>query len=172
MKATCSVIVIYQDADTRAAAMAFCDGLVAKFWARFNFEIGWWSFHDLEQEQSAQEALQKAVDAGVVIFVSSSQNSIPFQLQHWIERWLCRRGEREGVLIDLSEASHGKGGPGLTYLRKVAHQAGMDYLTQMPQSFAEPLPESPESVANLAGQVSSVLEEILKRRPRPPQVIP
>jgi hypothetical protein len=153
--------------------MAFCDQLVAKFWARFNFEIGWWSFGDLEQKQPGQEALQKAVDAGMLIFVSSPQISLPSQLQHWIERWLVRRGEREGVLIDLSEGSNGKGGPGLTqlYLRKVAHQAGMDYLTQMPQSFAEPLPESLESVADLAGQVSSVLQEILKQRPRPPQVM-
>jgi hypothetical protein len=174
MKAPCTVIVVYQNADTRATAMAFCDRLVAQFWTQLDFEITWWAFEKLEEEQPSQEALHKAVDAGMIIFASQPQDSMPFHMQSWIERWLGQRGEREGVLIDLSgEESQATVGSGLTqvYLRKVAHQAGMNYLTQMPQSFSEPLPESPDSVADLAGQVTSVLQEILDQRPRPPEVM-
>ncbi len=175
MKATCPVVVVFQNADTRAAAMAFCDRLVAQFWAKNSFEISWWSVATLAQEQLAQEALQKALDTGIIIFAMGRTDPMPFHLQNWVERWLAHRGEREGVLIDLSEQQPNlkSDSPLLQpYLRKVAHLAGMDYLTELPETILEPIPESADFFADRAEQMTSVLDEILHQRPGPPQIMP
>ena len=58
------------------------------------------------------------------------------------------------------------------YLRTVAHNAGMDYLTQIPQTISSRgIPDSLDSYSKRAGHVTSVLDDILRQKAPPPPPI-
>jgi len=158
-------VVVYEDTLTREVAVSFCDGLVQRFWAQAGFEVNWWSFEHLARHPEAQEAAGQAVDADILVFSVGSTGDVPRHIREWAEGWLRERQDREGTLIGLAEGRGAEGGADL-YLRQLAHRAGMDYLTQLPQDLSEPMPESFDSYAERAGQVTGVLDEILHHSPR------
>ena len=53
-KAAWSVVVVYEDPAARERAVGFCDQLVSRFWARFEFDVSWWSFALLEEADGSQ----------------------------------------------------------------------------------------------------------------------
>jgi hypothetical protein len=170
-KTAWSVVVVYEDAAAREQAVDFCDQLVKRFWARFEFDVNWWSFGLLQNEATATEAAEKAAQADLVILSSLRQEDLPARVKGWLEAWLCRRGDREGILAGLT----GPGDPGSGqdakkhhYLRQVAHRGAMDYLTQVPQNIWHCIPESLDSYTQRAAQVSHVLDEILHQHTPPP----
>jgi hypothetical protein len=171
VKTAWSVVVAYEDTAAREQAVDFCDQLVRRFWARFEFEVSWWSFNLLQAEHVALEAADKAARADLIILSSVRQDDLPAVVKGWIENWLTRRGDCEGILAGLM--GQGTAADGLEthnhyYLRQVAHRGGMDYLTQLPQNISRLTPESPESYTRRAAQVTSVLDEILHHQAPPP----
>jgi len=169
MKRNWSVTVVYEDTPTRESAVKFCDLLVKRFWSQSEFSINWWGFSQLEDSTTAQEAQDKAAEADLIIFAAQPETEFSDPLEHWIETWLSRRGEREGALIGLNDpcAAVGSAVPGkFCYLRNVAHRAGMDYLTNLPEELRA-IPDSPESCSERARQVTHVLDDILRRRTLP-----
>ena len=172
MRATPSIVVVYEDKETRERAVAFCDHLVAKFWSRLGLDVSWWSFDLLSESAPSEQSASKIAEADVVVFATRSDKELPRHVCAWTERWLHRRGKREGMLVGLlTSGESGEESPSHLYLRKVAHLAGMDYLTQVPQSITDPLPESPESCCARAQQVTSVLDEILHQAAAPPHLM-
>jgi hypothetical protein len=172
-KAAWSVVAVYEDNAAREQAVDFCDQLVKRFWAQFEFDVSWWSFGLLQKDAVAIEAAAKAAQADLVIISSVQREDLPTPVKRWIESWRGRRGDREGILAGLL-------GPELAgrweaakhyYLRQVAHQAAMDYLTQVPQNISRGIPESLESYSERAAQVTSVLDEILHQQALPPVLI-
>jgi hypothetical protein len=165
-----AILVVYEGAEARDPAMRFCDGLVQRFWPDFTFELSWFDWEDLQDKVSAREAERKVLGADFVIIAAGFQKIIPPYLQEWIQQAINRRGDREGVLVGLtgSEAPGcAEGSATQLYLRKLAHDGGMDYLTAIPQSLRHSLPESAESCNLRATQVTSVLGAILNRVPSP-----
>jgi len=170
-KTAWSVVVVYEDTAAREQAVDFCDQLVKRFWARFEFDVNWWSFGLLQNEPTAVAAAEKAAQADLIILCSLRQEDFPAPVKGWIERWLHRRGDREGILAGLVDP-----GVGLNdrqaqkhhYLRQIAHRGSMDYLTQLPQNISRLVPESLDSYTQRAAQVSSVLDEILHHQAPPP----
>jgi hypothetical protein len=170
-KTAWSVVVVYDDAAAREQAVDFCDQLVKRFWARFEFDVSWWSFGLLQKEPVATEAAEKAARADLVILSSLRQEDFPAPVKGWIEGWLTRRGNREGILAGLVDPGAGSSGRRAWkhhYLRQVAHRGAMDYLTQVPQNIWHSIPESLDSYTQRAAQVSSVLDEILHHEAPPP----
>jgi hypothetical protein len=102
-----------------------------------------------------------------VASVSTDQEMSPF-VKNWFEGWVSQRQGREGAFVDLTETGsasaiqtpHNK-----FFLRSVAHRAAMDYLTKVPPAIASRLPDSVESADLRAGQVTSVLDNILHQPP-------
>ena len=158
MKAKWSVLVVYDAANARQSATQFCDRLVERFWAESEFDVEWCCFSSLEQTREKAAVADKAVDANLVVF--AAEKELPLHVIDWVELWLARRGEREGVLVGLPGSEAEAAGTHL-YFRNVAHRAGMDYLTEVPQSMAFPIPESPEYCAERAHQLTSTLDGIL-----------
>jgi len=165
MKAIKAMAVVYQNAEAQQSAIRFCDGLVSRFWEQFEFEISWWSLKQLEAQDSGKEAAKKAGTADVVIFATEGSHRVSSSFERWVELWLHEREEREGVLVNLFSSS---GAKDLTtsqvslHLRSLAHRAGMDYLTEMPEGLSHPIPESVDSCAERAQQVTTLLHEILR----------
>ena len=170
-KTAWSVVVVYEDPAARERAVSFCDQLVGRFWARFEFEVSWWSFGLLEEVESAMEAAAKAGQADLIVFAAKAEGDFPLVVKEWIETWLSQRGDREGLLAGLMEAG-GREGPKHHCLRKVAHRAAMDYLTQVPHDISRAIPDSLDSYCSRADQVTSVLDDILRQQPPPPSLSP
>jgi len=171
MKTTWSVVILFEDAQTREKAVKFCDQLVERFWARCEFRMIWLSFSTLRDPNAARDAHAKARGADVIVFAARPQDPVSGAVTDWVERCLANRTGREGTLAGLIE-----GGPVLTggaaekhaWLRGAAHRAGMDYLTEVPQEITRPIPNSLESFSERAQQVTSVLNEILHKPVHPP----
>src|SRR5438128_7460923 len=145
MKATWSVAVIYEDKAAREHAVKFCDHLVERFWASHGFDVSWFPFSALQEEQTAKEAAQKAIEAEVILFATRTEGEMPLEVKAWIESWVIQRGDREGSLIGLTDpgTSLGHRPPEkYVYLRAVAHRGGMDYLTQIPDTISHSIPDS------------------------------
>jgi hypothetical protein len=169
MKATKSVVVVYEDMARRENAVNFCDKMVRKFWDQCEFAIDWWSFALLNEPSSAKEAARKACGADLIVFACGPQSQLPSHVGAWIEHWISQRGDFEGSLASLIDPDLGVTDTHV-YLRAVAHRAGMDYLTQVPQEFVDSFPDSPEPYCERACQVTGVLEEILQHHPTPPRL--
>lgn len=172
MKATWTVAVIYENEETREAGIAFCDCLAQKFWTRFGFDVSWWPFQLLSDASGANEALKRAVEADFLIFSSSAQSEPPKHVRGWIEQWVSLRGEREGALVGLPlTGADDLAAPAQLhlYLRDVAHRAGVDYLTEVPQNIGQLIPDSPDFFAERAQTVTHVLDGILQQQHTRPQ---
>ena len=173
MKRDWSVVVVFEDAATRGQAVEVCDHLVQRFWTDCELAVSWWSWDMLEQPTQAQEAIQKAAEADLLIFAARTETDLPTPLQQWIETWLAMRGERDGALMSLF-GKEAQAGEALAerhgYLRQVAHRGGMDYLTEAPQNLSFSIPDSLDWCSARAESVTSVLDEILHTHGTPPQI--
>ena len=170
----CSIVVVYEDPATREEAVKFCDRLVERFWARQEMCVCWFDFARLREPTHALEAVQKALEANVIVFSMHPGGDLPDEVQAWIESWAPMRGDREGALVGLKDpGGHlGEHSPArFVYLRNAAHRAGMDYWTRIPQNFSRSIPDSLESYSERAKCMTSVLDEILHHHPAPSQSI-
>ena len=172
-KAAWSVVVVYEDAAARERAVGFCDQLVSRFWAKCDFDVGWWPFTMLAEAGTAKEAALKAAGADLILFSATPEGDFPLALKAWIETWLNKRGDREGMLVGLMDPSAdpaGREGQKHQCLRNAAHHGAMDYLTQVPQDIAFSIPDSLDSYTQRADQVTSLLDDILHQQAPPPNL--
>jgi hypothetical protein len=170
-KTAWSVVVVYEDPAACERAVRFCDQLVNRFWAGFEFNLSWWPFAQLEDADSAKAAAEKAALADLIVFADNSKGDFPWPVKAWIETWLEQRGEREGMLVGLLEPAGGTGGQeGVKhhFLRNAAHHGAMDYLTEVPQDISRSMPDSLDSYTERADQVTGLLANILQQQPPPP----
>jgi len=161
------MIVISQDRACRDRAVNFCDELMKRFWAQCEFDISWLSFGDLSRENEFRNAAVKAGSADVVLFSMDPAADAPLKLQSWAEAWLAKRSDHEGLVIGLGDPGHIPGGgvsKNFVYVRNLAHRAGMDYLTELPDQMGPAIPDSLDSYRERAQQHSSVLDQILDRK--------
>jgi hypothetical protein len=170
-KAAWSVVVVYEDRTACEHAVRFCDQLVNRFWAGFEFNLNWWPFAHLEDADLAKAAAVKAAVADLIVFAANPEGDFPWPVKAWVEVWLNQRGEREGMLVGLLEPAGGTGGQEGRkhhFLRNTAHHGAMDYLTDVPQDISRSIPESLESYTERADQVTGLLTNILRQQPPPP----
>ena len=166
MKAMWSVVILFEDAQTRVKAVKFCDQLVERFWTHCEFRLTWMDFSALEDPNAARDAHAKARAADVIVFATRPEGPVPEAVTDWVEKSLANRTDREGTLaglIDTSTILTGWAAEKHAWLRSVAHRAGMDYLTDVPPEITRPIPDSLESFSERAQQITSVLDEILQK---------
>ena len=173
MKATWSVVILFEDAQTREKAVKFCDELVQRFWTHCEFSMTWMSFSALVDANAARDAHAKASGADVIVIATRPEGPVPVVVTDWVERCLANRTDREGTLaglIDTSVILTGWAAEKHAWLRSVAHRAGMDYLTDVPPEINRPIPDSLESFSERAQKITSVLDEILRKPIHPPSL--
>ena len=159
-----SVLVLYDDAVTRQRAMEVCDHLVRQFWSEVEFTFHWWRTDFLEDETMAATAAADATHADFIVVSSSPERELSPFARNWFDAWIEQRKGQEGALVDLTEsgaASDAQARHKKNFLRNVARRAVMDYLTKIPSASDGKLPDSVESAGLRAGQVTSVLDDIL-----------
>jgi len=171
MKATCSVVILFEEAQAREKAVKFCDQLVERFWAEREFNLTWLPFSALSDPDSAREAHVKAYSADMIVFATRPEIPVPPAVTDWVARCLANRRNREGTLaavIDSGPVLQVRNSENDAWLRNLAHRAGMDYLTEVPQNIDRPIPDSLDSYSERARYVTSLLHEILHQPAHPP----
>jgi hypothetical protein len=174
VKAAWSVAVVYEDPTACERAVSVCNQMANRFWAGFEFDLSWWPFAQLEDADLARDAANKAAVANVVVFAANSGGDFTLPVKAWIETWLNQRGEREGFIVGLLDPAGGAGGgegQKHRFLRNAAHRGAMDYLTEVPQDISRSIPDSLDSYAERADQVTCLLTNILLQRPPPPSLL-
>lgn len=168
------VVVVYETPAIREHAVRFCDRFAREQESAARAEMNWWSFHLLGNSVAGHDAVQKAAVADVVIFAIDAAGDLPEEIKLWIEKWLNKRGEREGALVGLlarEGRSHDIAPFREVYLRHIARRAGMDFLSHAAPTVARAIPDSLDSFSERAGQMTSVLDNILQIRPRTPPAL-
>jgi hypothetical protein len=167
LRAAKTVAVIYEGSSIRERVMHFCERLVeAQRSPELNLD--WWSFPVLSDASMAHDAVEKAARADVVVFAMDARGDLPEPIKLWIEKWLNKRGEREGAIVGLlhrEENWHGSASFREIYLRHTARRAGMDYLSHAAPTLRRAIPDSLDSFSERAGRMTSVLDGILQQRP-------
>ena len=162
------VVVVYETSAIREHAVRFCERLAQENASTALSEMNWWSFHLLSDPVSANDAVQKAAGADVIVFAMKAGGDLPDEIKLWIEKWLNKRGEREGALFGLLAREEGPYEVAAfreIYLRNIALRAGMDYLSHAAPTASRAMPDSLDSFNRRAGQVTSVLNNILHAHP-------
>lgn len=159
-----TVLVIYEDEPTRNAAMQFCDTMVRRFWTRCDFGLEWCSFAALTDARSGKAALHKAADADIILFAAQPHGALPLHVELWIGAWVAQRAQRQGALVGLLDPERDGSGQTsrYTWLRAMAHKAGMDYLTAAPQEIGGTV-GCLDACVKRADARTDVLEGILTR---------
>ncbi len=165
-----AVAVIYEDSSIRERAVHFCGRLIeAQRSPELNLD--WWSFQLLDDSSMADSAVEKAARADIVVFAMEARGDLPERIKLWIEKWLNKRGEREGAIVGLlhrDEGWHSVASFREIYLRHAARRAGMDYLSHAAPTLRRAMPDSIDSFSERAGRMTSVLDGILQARPAVP----
>jgi hypothetical protein len=168
MKTSWSVTVLYENEAKRAEAKRFCNQLAERFCAGAELALNWRSFQQLGDPSSSEEAVAKATEADVVVLALHPETAIPLEVDFWMENWLGRRGQREGMLVGLLGASTS---PEVAEkhrrLRKMACRGGMDYLTRLPEYAAQLISDSFESYYDRMHRMTNVMDDILHHAPTP-----
>lgn len=165
------LVVIYETAAIREHAVRFCERLSREQDAAPVSEMDWWSFHSLGNSIPGTNAAVKAASADVIVFAMHAKGDLPDHIKWWIEAWLNKRGEREGALVGLlarEEPPYDMAPFREIYLRNIALRAGMDYLSHAAPTAAKAIPDSLDSYNERAGQITSVLDNILRTFPHTP----
>jgi hypothetical protein len=161
------VVVVYEQPAIRERVMRFCERL-AEAQKSTEMDMDWWSFPVLSEPSRAHDAVEKAARADVVVFAMDARGDLPIEIKMWIEKWLNKRGEREGALVGLLGREEGiqeMASFREIYLRHAARRAGMDYLSHAAPTLRRAIPDSIDSFRERAGQMTSVLDSILQKHP-------
>lgn len=167
MKPGTSIITISQDNACRDRTVKFCDELVKRFWTQCEFDISWLSFDDLGGQNQLRNAAERGKSARILVISMNPAPEAPEELQAWAEAWLAKRGEREGYIIGLGDPGHIAASGvsrNFVYLRDLAHRAGMDYLTELPDDMRQAIPDSLDCFCERAEQHTTLLDQILARK--------
>jgi hypothetical protein len=85
-------------------------------------------------------AADEAVQAGLIIISVHHGESLPEEMQQWIELWLKRRNKHPIVLLALFDPVYEGDSTSIsTYLKRIARQADIEFVAKAD--------ESPEHVA-------------------------
>lgn len=156
------LVAVFESNLSRDAAVAFCDTLFQKFWNICTFDVHWTPIADLHETQKNHQAARAAAEADLILISLGPHGEVPWPLQSWAEKLVQLRGEREGALIGLMEGSEWMGDR-QRFLRELAHQAGLDFLTRVPDTLHYSIPDSLEWCSRRAAEKSSVLDAILSQ---------
>jgi hypothetical protein len=159
------VVVVYETPSARERAIECCSDLPGQQSSVSGPQIDCYSFVHLLEVAHANDAADKAATADLIIFAVTAAGDLPGEVKLWIERWLNQRSEREGAIVGLltDRPAHPSDIASLKeiYLRHTAHRAGLDYLSHVTLTACRAMPDSLDSFSQRAGQITSVLDQIL-----------
>jgi hypothetical protein len=139
-KRALNVTVVYQDAPTRRWAGQLCDRVETLVGAE-NVRCTWWKMLDLGEPGVLAGAVSLALRADVIVVAFHAVEQLPLPFYVWVEAWLPHRLAAAGsllALIDLPRQPTARSDEAREYLRAIARQARLDFLTEERRLPVEP----------------------------------
>ena len=161
-----SIVVAYEDTATRDQAIVLCDHLVRKLWGDFEFDVSWLRFDYLADPRIATDAMAAAATADMVIFSAHAGRELPQPVKSWIKSWVVKRDNRESVLVSVIGVASDpmkEVSPMHLYLRDVALQARMDYLSNATDALPERVNSSMKALVHRSEKVIPMTDRFLQQ---------
>ena len=159
-----TVLIIYEEVTTGQRAMRMMRDLLRESGAHSDFEPSLWKLDLLVVPKFRELAAREAATADMVVVSAHDRDTLPVAIQTWAEAWPSRIPANRGALVALLELTEDQTEARpetVLFLRKVAEQAGMDFFVQLFRPPARGTELTVEQIAQRAGTVSSVLDDIL-----------
>jgi len=125
---TCRVVVLYDGAETRTAALEFSDHLRWHFSDDLDFEIAWWRADFLEELSLAELAAAQAAEADVILVcIRPDAGAVP-PMKTWFTSWAAHHIDHDAALVELEVPPPAGMESARHFFREAARAAGLDYL--------------------------------------------
>lgn len=125
-------VIVYEDANAYVRALNMYLHLVVHLRREVPFHFSWWSFDQLLDAPTAEQARQSVAKADLVVFSAKPAANWPRSFKAWLESWALPQRKRLGaigaLLTSAAGAKTGERGR-LTYLKKVATRLHVDFLS-------------------------------------------
>ena len=158
------VLIIYEEVTTGQRAMRMIGDVLRGSGAHTDFEPSLWKLDLLLVPKFRELAAREAAAADMVVISAHDRETLPVAVQTCVEAWPSRVPTHRGALvalIELTETQTEARPETALFLRKLAEQAGMDFFVQWFRPPARTTELTVAQIAQRAGVVSSVLDEIL-----------
>jgi hypothetical protein len=163
-----SVVVLYEDRETRDRVLDVSRHMEAQMGDEIELKFLWWRFDFLENPRLAEQAAQAAILADMLLVSASPGRGLPVTFTQWVETWLPRRGYRESVLVALIDPEHDSANDTASeYLRGIALRARMDFLAK-PLLFASTTAEELQDSLLQGSETRTPVLPAILRQTRPP----
>ncbi len=126
-----TALAAYEDSCTNTRVSDFCRELARSLGPQLELEKQMWMLSELRVPQLRSIAAKEAAAADLVIISIHHSESLPEELQSWIELWLPHGNPRLQLLVALFDPIYtGVSASLRTCLESVAHRARMEFWVQ------------------------------------------
>lgn len=128
---TLDIMTLHQGEVTLAWAKALCD-FVRSQAGDDAVRCTWWNMRDLSSPATLAGAVSTAIRADLIVVSAPACDLLPLPFYIWVESWLPHRHLAAGALASVLgvPAQGGHSSRVRDYLRAIAKQARMDFLSQ------------------------------------------
>jgi hypothetical protein len=159
------VLVAYDSLSSGKRAKELCDRLSKETSGEYELHLGFWNIAALEHPSFAHAALADATSAGFLILAVDANKPLLPSLRSWVARCACRMHAGGGALV---AQLHGilnmerEVSPAYIFLNEVAHNAGVEFFSEVIEPEEATFDYSLESIHQRACMRTTVLDAILR----------
>jgi hypothetical protein len=126
-----TAVAAYEDSCTDTRVSEFCNSLSTQLGPRCKLVKQMWMLSELRVPQLRTIAATEAAAADLVIIAVHHSESLPDELQSWIELWVGQKGRQPELLLALFDPVYtGVSASLRTYLEGVARKGRMEFVVQ------------------------------------------
>lgn len=163
--ASLNVLVAYDNLGAGIQAKHFCDRLDQNLAPRDELLLSFWSLSALQLPPLARAAEDEAAQTGLLIVAINGDEALSPPVKRWISRCARRMRANGGAIAaqlhDILRMNQ-ELSPAYVYLKHIAHDAGLDFFSEVVEPAGEKLDDSIESLHQRAHMCSPVLDGILQ----------
>jgi hypothetical protein len=126
-----TAVAAYEDSCTDTRVSEFCRSLSRHLGPRCEVVKQMWMLSELRVPRLRAIAATEAATADLVIIAVHHSESLPVELQSWIDLWVSKKGRQPELLLALFDPVYSGVSASLrAYLEGVARRGNMEFLVQ------------------------------------------
>jgi len=130
-----TAVAAYEDSATETRVNEFCTSLVQHLGRKCEVTKHMWLLSELRVSQLRTIAAGEAAAADVILVSLHHADSLPAEVENWVELWLARKGPQPKVLLALFDPPHrGISTSMQARLKEAASRGRMEFLVQTEES--------------------------------------
>ena len=166
LKPHINILLLYQDAVSGQRALGLYNRLLQQLLPNYQFHLNALGFDRLRSSEIQDAAVQKAVDADLIIVSAYADRDLPQHIQNCFSLWLDRRTETSQALVAMlcgSPSETVTDSSAYDYLRRLSDEAGISLFADI--STASRTDLAPDLLTLMEQPLASSrwLDQILRR---------